>query len=151
MATITYDDKVAINVNPDVADINKIKAEDMNEIKSIVNGNDLSSGIDSYSFGTDGYIRYNNGFQIAWVSITITGNFTAWAGSVYYLNSSTPTDWAVPFTTVYSQSASAGGVFYWTTWDAPTTTTPGMVRLLRINAQNNANVPVVITAYGKWK
>ena len=30
---------MAINVNPGVADINKVKAEDMNEIKSVVNGN----------------------------------------------------------------------------------------------------------------
>lgn len=39
MATISYQDKVAINVNPGVADINKVKAEDMNEIKNVVNGN----------------------------------------------------------------------------------------------------------------
>lgn len=39
MATISYQNKVAINTNSGVADINKVKAEDMNEIKSVVNGN----------------------------------------------------------------------------------------------------------------
>lgn len=37
MALITYNDKVALNENPSVADINKVKAGDMNEIKSAVN------------------------------------------------------------------------------------------------------------------
>lgn len=34
---ITFADKVALNENPSVADINKAKATDMNEIKKVVN------------------------------------------------------------------------------------------------------------------
>jgi len=37
--TITYTDKVALNDDPSVADINKCKASDLNEIKSVVNNN----------------------------------------------------------------------------------------------------------------
>ena len=37
--TITYDNKVALNENPSVADINKVTDDDMNEIKSVVNNN----------------------------------------------------------------------------------------------------------------
>ena len=37
--TITYTDKVALNENPNVADINKVTDDDMNEIKSVVNNN----------------------------------------------------------------------------------------------------------------
>lgn len=40
MGTITYGDKVAINENTSVADINKVNASDMNEIKTAVNDND---------------------------------------------------------------------------------------------------------------
>lgn len=40
MAKITYEDKVAVNDNPDIPDINKVNADDMNEIKNVVNGND---------------------------------------------------------------------------------------------------------------
>lgn len=34
---ITYEDKVPLNVNPDIADVNKVTAGDMNEIKRVVN------------------------------------------------------------------------------------------------------------------
>lgn len=36
---ITYDNKVALNTNPDIADVNKVTDDDMNEIKSVVNNN----------------------------------------------------------------------------------------------------------------
>ena len=39
MSKITYTDKVTLNENPNVADINKVKASDMNEIKQVVNAN----------------------------------------------------------------------------------------------------------------
>lgn len=39
MSKITYLDKVALNENPDIPDINKVKADDMNEIKAVVNNN----------------------------------------------------------------------------------------------------------------
>lgn len=37
--TITYPDKVALNENQSVADINKVTDDDMNEIKEVVNNN----------------------------------------------------------------------------------------------------------------
>ena len=39
MAQITYTDKVALNENPEIAAINKVSDDDMNEIKSVVNAN----------------------------------------------------------------------------------------------------------------
>lgn len=39
MAQITYTDKTALNINGDIADTNKVNASDMNEIKTVVNGN----------------------------------------------------------------------------------------------------------------
>ena len=42
MSKITYADKSAINVNPEVADINKVNASDMNEIKTVVNDNNTA-------------------------------------------------------------------------------------------------------------
>ena len=71
MAKITYADKVALNENADVADINKCKYSDMNEIKAVVNANDdvLNSLIDKtiYSMTPD-----TKSTQLAvrtWVSI----------------------------------------------------------------------------------
>ena len=37
MSLITYEDKVALNENPQIADINKVTADDMNQIKSAIN------------------------------------------------------------------------------------------------------------------
>lgn len=39
MSEITYDDKVDLQVATNIANINKVTASDMNEIKSVVNGN----------------------------------------------------------------------------------------------------------------
>lgn len=39
MAQITYTNKVALNENPEIAAINKVTDDDMNEIKSVVNAN----------------------------------------------------------------------------------------------------------------
>ena len=39
MAQITYDDKVALNENPSVAEINKVTDSNMNEIKNTINTN----------------------------------------------------------------------------------------------------------------
>lgn len=39
MGLITYQNKVALNENASIADINKIKASDINEIKNVVNSN----------------------------------------------------------------------------------------------------------------
>lgn len=40
MAQITYENKVALNENPEIADINKVKDTDMNQIKNVVNENE---------------------------------------------------------------------------------------------------------------
>lgn len=39
MALISYTNKVALNENPEIADINKVTDDDMNEIKQVVNDN----------------------------------------------------------------------------------------------------------------
>ena len=44
MAKITYTDKVTMNENADIPAINKVKATDMNEIKSVINENDDNVG-----------------------------------------------------------------------------------------------------------
>ena len=45
MAKITYENKVALNVNSDIADVNKCNASDLNEIKNVVNTNDDNMGL----------------------------------------------------------------------------------------------------------
>lgn len=52
MAQITYTDKVALNINSDIPDINKVNANDMNEIKSTVNTNAPIGSIQIYAGST---------------------------------------------------------------------------------------------------
>lgn len=51
MSKITYEDKVALNVNPDIADVNKVNDSDMNEIKNVVNTNDDNTTNNSNAIG----------------------------------------------------------------------------------------------------
>ena len=52
MSKITYENKVALNVNSDIADINKCNASDLNEIKEVVNENDDNTTNISNAIGT---------------------------------------------------------------------------------------------------
>ena len=52
MAQITYDDKVALNENPSVAEINKVTDDNMNEIKNTINTNTPVGVITAYAGDT---------------------------------------------------------------------------------------------------
>ena len=103
MSKITYENKVALNVNSDIADINKVNASDLNEIKNVVNENDdnmgllsnlttpnknnlvgaINSIVESGSNENGSYIKFADGTMICWKTYSFTASFnTAW-GSVY--------------------------------------------------------------------
>lgn len=65
MAMINYADKVALNSNSNIADINKVNATDMNEIKKTIN-NQVAFGW--YKTGISPTITY-----VSWDSTTKTG------------------------------------------------------------------------------
>ena len=56
--SITYGDKTQIYANNDVADANKVKADDMNEIKSVVNNN--ATELTSTNTTLSAVINYTN-------------------------------------------------------------------------------------------
>lgn len=85
MAQITYQDKVALNENPSIEDINKVNAGDMNEIKSVVNGllvNNKTTG--TYNGYDCDYI--NDLMQVLWTNPT--SPTTAFAGQSITLSES---------------------------------------------------------------
>lgn len=110
MAQITYADKVALNVNSNIADINKVNASDMNEIKQVVNdnANTLDNKI-SNTYGisqTEGYSQeYINGLQTPIVSTV--GNITFMKiGHIVIMNGKLPSNAqegtvTLPYTTKY--------------------------------------------------
>lgn len=67
--TITYDDKVALNENPSIADINKVTDDDMNEIKSVVNNNASETSTNTTNITT-------NTTNIANLQTIATASFT---------------------------------------------------------------------------
>lgn len=62
---ITYEDKVALYENTDIANINKVTASDMNEIKNVVNGM-----IESGSNNNGSWIKYSDGTLIQYGNVT---------------------------------------------------------------------------------
>ena len=170
---ITYSNKQALNENPNVQDINKVKAVDMNEIKTIVNQNanlmgDLttltttstdsivnainnlvpSEIIDSSLNQNAGYIKYSNGFMIQWQTKNITTSVQSW-GSTYYYDASM-SNWVIPFTTILCSWTNSGHPQFWSTGANPTTTNAGLIRVLRPN-EANYSMKIQIIALGLWK
>lgn len=104
MAKITYENKVALNVNSDIADINKVNASDLNEIKNVVNENDdnmgllsnlttpnknnlvgaINSVVESGSNTNGEYIKYSDGTMICTKKVRFVGlQFTTVWGNAY--------------------------------------------------------------------
>ena len=75
MGKITYQNKVTLNENPNVADVNKVKADDLNEIKNVVNANDdkFNYTQEEQRIGTwiDGKPIYRKTFVVP-----VTGHYT---------------------------------------------------------------------------
>lgn len=61
--TIQYQNKVALNTNPEIADINKVTDNDMNEIKSVVNNN------------ANEFSSYQKNKVVLWENSNTTTNF----------------------------------------------------------------------------
>lgn len=104
MAKITYANKVALNVNSDIADVNKCNATDLNEIKEVVNTNDdnmgllsnlttpskdnlvgaINSVVESGSNANGKYIKFADGTMICTKKVSFVGlQFTIAWGNVY--------------------------------------------------------------------
>ena len=78
MSKITYTDKVALNENPSVADVNKVKASDLNEIKNVVNANadnlNKINALNTYSTTEQVVGKWIDGKPIYRQVINTTGN-----------------------------------------------------------------------------
>ena len=136
MSQITYKNKVALNVNSDIADINKVNASDLNEIKNVVNTNDdnmgllsnlttpnknnlvgaINSVVESGSNTNGDYIKYSDGTMICTKKVTGQAKITATWGNLYDTGDN-PLDlgnWAIPFIDVPTTSVNfTGGNGQW--------------------------------------
>ena len=117
----------------------------INELFSSI-GN--ATEIDSYSFGNDGYIRFKNGFQIAWRYISVTAGGTAW-GNVYYSDHSVG-NWSVSFKEIYFAKATTNSTTFWCSEAGYSATSGGTVRCFRPN-NATGGIGIRIIGIGKWK
>lgn len=85
MAKITYSNKSALSEQTEIADVNKVKADDMNEIKSVINetlftalGLDTDTYSTTTSYAVGDMVVYNN--QIYECTTATSGNWdsTKW-------------------------------------------------------------------------
>lgn len=118
MAKINYADKVALNSNSDIADINKVNASDLNEIKEVVNANDdnmgllsnlttpsknnlvnaINSVVESGSNANGKYIKFADGTMICWKQVNVNVRIYVPFGSMYETESRVEFgNYAIPF------------------------------------------------------
>ena len=69
MAKITYENKVALNVNSDIADVNKCNATDLNEIKNVVNENDDNTITNTNNIAKNAAKMPKNGIKILFICV----------------------------------------------------------------------------------
>lgn len=89
MQKLSYTDKVALNSNSSIPDINKVNASDMNEIKTKFNGNVDFWARQSYEF-TPVYTNYNPGYELFKI-----GNIVIFAVNSIFMPSINANEWTV--------------------------------------------------------
>lgn len=87
MAQITYDNKVALNENPEIANINKVTDDDLNEIKQVVNDNynNTIQITDTEPTDNDNKLWINSG-EIGGQASEITNSYSESTGIGYSAN-----------------------------------------------------------------
>ena len=109
----------------------------------------LIGTINSYQMGANGYIRFSNGLQIAWVEKQISVTLQSW-GNIFYADISNMPNWKVPFTNVYQQYVTSNNKQFWFSGDDPTITSPGLIRTLRATG-GTQSIYIRAIAIGSWK
>lgn len=117
MAKITYTDKVALNENSSIADINKVNASDMNEIKTVVNG------IVSDSYSTDTETAYSCNYTNRIGKLLWEGSFSSGSITVPGISGYTVVAMIVGGVTCLGSQLYGGCVF--TTYNSLTTNSYG--------------------------
>lgn len=137
MEKINFENKPSTNSPINATNLNLLQDNVENAINEIINSQNLLS---------NGYIRFDNGFQIAWVTNTIDGEETVWNGIHYkekYMG-----NWPVPFVTIFGAYSNQNGDG-WTGIRNYSTTNVGNIRAFR---PNTVGTPIITAiGFGTWK
>lgn len=175
MAKITYENKVALNVNSDIADINKVNASDLNEIKNVVNENDdivgdlsnlnttnksnlvsaINSVVESGTNSNGSWIKYADGTMICTKKIVTQQQINVAFGSLYETSNTVNFgNYAMPFISVpdtilgtsFGRSCLLEGIQDYSA------TSFGWTWLMRPSADDSVKeYTISLLAIGKWK
>ena len=181
MSKIGFTDKVALNENASIPDINKCKASDMNEIKRVVNENDdnvgdltnlvtpnknnivgaINSVVESGSNNNGSWIKFADGTMICRFTQIINVSVDAAWGSLYGKKCSVhdyPQDFInIPEASITLVANNDGNYGGWIGTNGgtddirPTNKNVGEFVILRPTTTSNAYYKVQVIAAGKWK
>lgn len=171
--TVTFEDKQNLNTNPDIARINKVIDEDINELKDVANTNannigDLSSLQDFSSLveainslpeiteTNNGLnIKFSNGLMIEVIkqSYSNISCGTSW-GNLYSSSAMAFPDYSEPFiedpyVVVYNKSTT-GNHWLYRSESVANESNAGSYALIRPTSSNVTGY-VMLVAIGKWK
>lgn len=137
-----------------IGSLTSLKTSNKNNIVSAINEivSNMSSisDIDSYSLYQNGYIRWKNGFQIAWTSKQVTAGGTAWSGTSVYYSDHDMGNWVKAFNTCYICLPHCNSATYWASASGSSATSAGSIRCFRPN-NSTATIWVGAIGFGKWK
>lgn len=175
MAKITYENKVALNVNSDIADINKVNASDLNEIKEVVNANDdivgdlaqlntteksnlvgaINSVVESGTNSNGSWIKYADGTMICTKKIVTQQQINVAFGGLYETSNTVNFgNYAMPFISVPDTilATSLGRSCLLEGIQDYSNTSFGRTWLMRPSADVSVNeYTISLLAIGKWK
>lgn len=177
MSKITYEDKVALNENSQIAEINKVTAGNMNEIKQVVNEQSTNIGtlnnlitpnkdnlvgainsvVESGSNANGNWIKYADGTMIITQKYTDTKNTTVTMGTLKRVGIKAPPNFPIQFISVPNVFITLHHC--WLGWlmgceETPTisnATGGALIPVASAETITLENVEVNILAIGKWK
>lgn len=175
MSKITYEDKVALNENSQIAEINKVTAGNMNEIKQVVNEQSTNIGtlnnlitpnkdnlvgainsvVESGSNTNGNYVKYADGTMICTKKIVTQQQINVAFGNLYETSNTVNFgNYAMPFKSVPDTilATSLGRSCLLEGIQDYSNTSFGRTWLMRPSADASVNEYIIsLLAIGKWK
>lgn len=175
MSKITYEDKVALNENSQIAEINKVTAGNMNEIKQVVNEQSTNIGtlnnlitpnkdnlvgainsvVESGSNTNGNYVKYADGTMICTKKIVTQQQINVAFGGLYETSNTVNFgNYAMPFISVPDTilATSLGRSCLLEGIQDYSNTSFGRTWLMRPSADASVNeYTISLLAIGKWK
>lgn len=139
------------DLNDKIGNLNDLDTSTKSNIVNSINellGKFGDLGIHSKSLGNNGYIRFNNGLQIAWRYLSTSGGGTPW-GYLYYSDHSMG-NWNASFKNLYFFTPVTNSLMYWCTVGSTSASSAGTARVFRPTS-GVTTIIIRVIGFGTWK